>query len=67
MYDGSRVINWRYSFIRAQLDMMDARVSTVDAKADGLRSEIQALRSELRELPRLVAAMLDKRMKRSGH
>jgi hypothetical protein len=57
--DIPRLINVRFSFVRAQLDALDARIGTVEAKLDALRTEVRAL-------PRVLAEMLDEREKR-GH
>jgi septation ring formation regulator EzrA len=71
--DIPRLINMRFSFMRAQLDALDARMGTVEVKVDGmradfqgLRSEFQGLKSEMQALPRVLAEMLDERAKRGG-
>jgi hypothetical protein len=48
--DVPRLLNLRFSFVRAQLETLDARLSTVEAKIDAL--------------PRVLAQMLDERGKR---
>ena len=58
--DIPRLINMRFSLIRAQLDALDARVGTLEIKMDSLRSEVQAM-------PRVIAEMLDARAKRGGY
>ena len=55
--DTPRLLNVRFSYVRAQLDALDARVGTVEAKGDALRAEVRAV-------PRAVAEMLDERDKR---
>jgi hypothetical protein len=55
--DTPRLLNVRFSYVRAQLDALDARVGTVEAKVDALRAEVRAV-------PRAVAEMLDERDKR---
>ena len=55
--DVPRLINLRFSFIRAQLDAPDARISTIDAKVDRLANRVEAL-------PRVLAEMLDERENR---
>jgi chaperonin cofactor prefoldin len=64
--DVPRLINMRFSFMRAQLDALDARIGTVEVKVDSLRSDFQVLRSEVQALPRVLSEMLDERAKRSG-
>jgi hypothetical protein len=66
--DIPRLINMRLSFMRAQLDALDARIGTVEAKVDKLdhrvsvvEAEIRGMRSEVQALPRVLAEMLDER------
>ena len=69
--DVPRLINVRFSFVRAQLDALDARIGTVEAKVDkletriaGLEAKVDALREEVRAMPRILAEMLDERERR---
>jgi prefoldin subunit 5 len=69
--DVPRLINVRFSFVRAQLDALDARIGTVEAKVDkletriaGLEAKVDALREEIRAMPRILAEMLDERERR---
>ena len=76
--DVPRLINLRFSFIRAQLDALDARLSTVEAKIDRLDSRVSGVEVKIDRLdsrvsgveakidamPRVLAEMLDEREKR---
>jgi hypothetical protein len=57
--DVPRLVNLRFSFLRSQIEAVDARVGTVEAKVDRLHAEVQAL-------PRVLAEMLDERDRRKG-
>ena len=39
--DVPQFLNMRFAYVRAQLDLLDARVSTMDVKIDYMRSELQ--------------------------
>ena len=62
--DVPRIINLRFSFIRAQMDAFDARLGTVEAKVDRLQTSVVALEAKVDALPRVLAEMLDEREKR---
>ena len=76
--DIPRLRNMRFEYVRAQLDMLDARVSTVEAKVDRVETrlssvegkidrmsfELQSVKSELQAMPRVLAEMLDERDRR---
>jgi chromosome segregation ATPase len=69
--DIPRLINMRFSFVRAQLDALDARIGTVEAKVDklearigGVEVKVDSLRAEVQTLPRVLAEMLDERDRR---
>ena len=69
--DIPRLINIRFTFIRAQLDALDARIGIVEAKVDRLEvrvsaveSGLSALAAKIDALPRVLAEMLDERAKR---
>jgi hypothetical protein len=69
--DIPRLLNIRFSYVRAQLDALDARIGTVEAKVDrldtritGVETKVDALRAEVQALPRAVAEMLDERDRR---
>jgi septal ring factor EnvC (AmiA/AmiB activator) len=64
--DIPRLINMRFSFIRAQLDAVDARIGTVEAKVDRMDTRLSAVEAKIDSLPRVLAEMLDERAKRSG-
>ena len=51
--DIPRLINMRFTYIRLHLDALDARVATVETKLDALR-----------DMPRILAEMLDERERR---
>jgi chromosome segregation ATPase len=69
--DIPRLINVRFSFVRAQLDALDARIGTVEAKVDrlearigGVEAKVDSIRTEVQALPRVLAEMLDERDRR---
>jgi septal ring factor EnvC (AmiA/AmiB activator) len=64
--DIPRLINMRFSFMRAQLDALDARIGTVEAKVDRMDTRLSAVEAKIDSLPRVLAEMLDERAKRSG-
>jgi len=64
--DIPRLINMRFSFMRAQLDALDARIGTVEAKVDRMDTRLSAMEAKIDSLPRVLAEMLDERAKRSG-
>jgi chromosome segregation ATPase len=77
--DIPRLLNLRFEYVRAQLDMLDARVSTVEAKIDrvetrlssvetrlsGVETRLSSVEGKIDALPRVLAEMLDEREKRS--
>ena len=64
--DIPRLINMRFSFMRAQLDALEGRVGTVEAKVDKLGTHLSALDAKVEALPRVLAEMLDERAKRGN-
>ncbi len=62
--DIPRLIRMRFTHMRLQMDVLDARVETVEAKVDKLQTEMTALRTEIQALPRVLAEMLDERQRR---
>ena len=48
--DIPRLINVRFTFIRAQLDALDARIGTVEAKVDRLETRIASLEANVDRL-----------------
>ena len=64
--DIPRLANMRFSFMRAQLDAVDARVGTVEAKVDRVDHRLSALEAKVDALPRVLAETLDERAKRGG-
>ena len=69
--DVPRLLNIRFSYVRAQLDALDARIGTVEAKVDrlearigGVEAKVDSLRTEVQALPRVLAEMLDERDRR---
>ena len=64
--DIPRLINVRFSFVRAQLDALDARIGTVEAKVDRLDTRLSGVEAKIEALPRVLAEMLDERAKRGG-
>ena len=62
--DVPRLINMRFAYVRAQLDMLDARVSTVEAKIDRIDARLSNVEVKIDALPRVLAEMLDERAKR---
>ncbi len=64
--DIPRLINVCFSFVRAQLDALDARIGTVEAKVDRLDTRLSGVEAKIEALPRVLAEMLNERAKRGG-
>jgi hypothetical protein len=62
--DVPRLLNIRFSYVRAQLDALDARIGTVEAKVDRLEARIGGVEAKIDALPRVLAEMLDERDRR---
>jgi uncharacterized coiled-coil protein SlyX len=62
--DIPRLLNMRFEYVRAQLDMLDARVATVEAKVDRVETRLSGVEGKIDALPRVLAEMLDEREKR---
>jgi len=60
-------INARFTYIRAQLDTLDARASDrLDVRVSNLDAPVSSVEAKLDALPRVLAEMLDERDRRSG-
>ena len=59
--DIPRLLNMRFEYVRAQLDMVDARVSTVEANIGRVETRLSSVEGKIDALPRVLAGMLDAR------
>jgi uncharacterized coiled-coil protein SlyX len=55
--DIPRLINVRFSFVRAQLDALDARIGTVEVKVDRLDTRINGLEAKVDRLDTRMSAL----------
>ena len=62
--DVPRLVNLRFSFLRSQIEALDARVGAVDAKVDRMVGQLAALEAKVDTLPRVFAEVLDERDRR---